>query len=124
MISNGVTADDSVRQPGGFLPIIYVDQNGNPVDLNAAKETVTEAVEEIAKAAPKKKRKAVKTAVAVSQRVFDAFENGTEPASADIDRLMRLLVDQVDALTTLEAVMQANAQRLDDDAAFLLLMAA
>jgi hypothetical protein len=34
---------EAVRQPGGWLPIIYLDKNGRPVDLAEAKAQAIEA---------------------------------------------------------------------------------
>lgn len=38
--------EDTVRQPGGWLPVIYLDRNNRPVGLDELKEQVLEAAPE------------------------------------------------------------------------------
>jgi hypothetical protein len=42
----GIGPVDEVRQPGGWLPIVYLDKNNRPIGLEEIKEQALEAVPE------------------------------------------------------------------------------
>lgn len=105
------------RQPGGFIkPIIYLDRDGNPMDL----EEVAEAVEEAVQDTPPKKRKSVR----VSRRVVDALKSGEAPSLEDV-RKVRAAV-QRRAVRSQLAQLEAELRRVrdDEDAAVILAMVA
>lgn len=105
-------AAEEPQQPGGFLPIIYVDKDGNEIDLN---EKITEAVESAPKKARQKTRRAAKR---VRQRINEGAIG--EIVHGDLKRLQRAL-QRVDAEAS-----AALQRRIDDEneALELLLMVA
>lgn len=114
----GVTVTTGeVRQPGGWLPIKYLDRKGRVVDLDEVKETVEEAVEEATEETPEPVQK---QAVAVSDRVMSALVQGMAPRRDDVRALRQLLAEYQDALAALNRAVLAQ-QLLDDEIAVLLL---
>lgn len=102
----------STRQPGGWLPrrvkpIIYVDQDGNPVDITAP-------VEEAIEAAPEAKKEPIRKAV----------ERVTEQTKAPTVKAVGRAIQRIDA-AAFKRFYEAERQRADDDdvAAILLLAA-
>lgn len=113
--------DTDEQQPGGFIPrpVVYVDKDGNPVDIEAVAQKAV-------RAAPKKQRQKVRAA---AERVVDAVQADDTTAmladrfAADLRRLVAHLERAERAALEL-AIEEQVAAQLNDDAAFLLLMAA
>lgn len=110
-----VSAGDLAARPGGWLPVKYIDRDGNEVDLDA----VEEAVEEIAEAAPPKRKADLKR---VSSRVFAALIRQEAPRRDDVRLLRRALAEREAALEVLNAAILAQ-QLIDDEITVLLLAA-
>jgi len=111
-VSDGSVAE---TQPGGWLPIKYVDRDGNVVDLDA----VEEAIEEIAEQAPPKRRADL---TRVSARVLAMLARDETPRRDDVRLLRRALAEREAALMALNAALLAQ-QLLDDEITVLLLAA-
>lgn len=82
--------DDTTRPGGGWLPIVYVDRNGKPVDLDEKIEAAVEA------ATVKEARAAQPAMDAVADRMNDAawiVANQMQREAEDVLQLM----DRVDA---------------------------
>ena len=112
-------ADADVRQPGGWLPVIYVDAKGRPVSLDRAAKMAVAAAPEAEKAEIRK----------VADRVIEAepadFSGALTAAMiADILALAAALQDANAALYDgLMQLARDEWMREDEAAAFLLLMA-
>lgn len=111
-VSDGSVAE---TQPGGWLPIKYVDRDGNVVDLDA----VEEAIEEIAEQAPPKRRADL---TRVSARVLAMLARDETPRRDDVRLLRRALAEREAALMALNAALLGQ-QLLDDETTVLLLAA-
>ena len=110
-----VLSTGTQEQPGGWLPIKYVDRDGNVVDL----DDVEEAVEEIAETAPPKRRADLRR---ISDRVIAALGRQEAPRRDDVRLLRRALAEREAALEALNAAILAQ-QLLDDEITALLLAA-
>lgn len=109
---------DDYRRSGGWLPKIYVDAHGNPVDLDTK-------VEAAIKAAPKAEQAAAKQANAVLD-MGDARQIVADGMQAEA-RAMIAMVERIDAALAewLRIEMaQAVQEQMDDDAAITLLLLA
>src|SRR5690606_10693139 len=108
------------QQPGGFIPrpIIYVDSEGRQVDLRAVKKATKAAV----KAAPAEMKEEVRGA---AQRVASAIreEDVAAMLAEAFARDMALVVEHLGRVHA-AALQRSVEQILDDEAAFLILMAA
>ena len=104
------------RQPGGWLPIIYLDKNGRPVGLEEIKEQAIEAVPE---AVEPKVEAAIEKIEALSDRAaFDAI-------AAQYRVLAQLVKAFDDALAMeLEARAMEAKRRADDEHDIEILMLA
>lgn len=109
---------ESEQQPGGFLPIIYLDRDGNEVSLDDAEKEVKQAAREAIKRAPRKERKELRKAV---ERVMEAPRLDLSEQIAAIRRELA----QIDLM--LVEVFEIRTIRIqseyDDEAAFLLMVA-
>lgn len=112
----GVAVDTGeVTQPGGWLPVKYVNRKGQVVDLAEVREVVAEVAEEVAETPAVQAR-----VVEVSGRVLDALALRTEPRREDVRALRRLLADYQEAINALNDAIMAQ-QLLDDEITVLLL---
>lgn len=112
-----VTVTTTERQPGGFLPIIYLDRNNRPVGLNEVKKQAIDAVPE---AVEPKVEAAIERieAMAGDTAAFDAI-------AAQYRILARLVKAFDDALAMeLEARALEAKRRADDEHDIEILMLA
>lgn len=114
------TADPGETAPsrsGGWLPVIYLDKDGNNVDLS-------QTVEIAAKAVPKSERAEVKQiAASVAPLVDGAFISAQ--ISADLAKLTAILdrvdADLADAIR--RDIITAKQAAIEEDIALILLLA-
>lgn len=105
-------------QPGGWIPrTIYVDDDGNPVDLDEIREAVEEAVEEALEAEQPKQAKAVRRS---ADRVLARLSAAQTASQKDIQRLRAAIAQSEAALAALDRAIEAQE---DEDAAVALLLA-
>ncbi len=110
----GVVVVDTARSKG-WLPLRYLDEEGQEVDLDA----VEEAVEAVVEKARPKRAQAVQKA---SDRVLGALRTNDVPKPADMKRLKLALAHHKQALAALVAAVEA--QQREDDEILVLLFAA
>ena len=91
VLGSDIPAAETTRQPGGWLPIVYVDREGRPVDL---KKSVQNAVE----AAPASERAEIAEA---AQEAIQALQE------QDIEAILS------EAFARSAAIMLENLQRVD-----------
>lgn len=110
---------DTGFQPGGWLPTIYLDRDGNEVDIHAVAETVERAAKAVAKTAKQERRK--KRILSVSEHVVNALKSDRRPDQDKLDYLRRQLAEKAHAARQLARAIEAQRQD-DDDVATILLM--
>lgn len=111
---------EEAPQPGGYIPrrIIYVDKDGRPVDLDDVRKVTVKAVKSASKADKREVRKAAARIVnAISEQdvalmLADVFARDLALLEANLGRAQALALQRA-----VEAI-------IDDETAFLLLMAA
>lgn len=113
----GANAETAPSRSGGWLPVIYLDKDGNNVDLS-------QAVEIAAKAVPKSERAEVKqVAASVAPLVDGAFISAQ--ISADLAKLTAILdrvdADLADAIR--RDIITAKQAAIEEDIALILLLA-
>lgn len=111
--------EDTARSGGGWLPVVYVDRDGNPVDLDERIEVAVEA------ATVKEVRAAQPSMDAVSDRMNDAAWIVANQMQREAENVLQLL-DKVDAYLAemirrdiAAAIMEAD----DQEAVAILLLA-
>lgn len=116
----GIAPAAETRQPGGWLPIVYLDRHGRPVDLEKLKEQALEAAPEEAEPAVEAAFEAVEAA---QTAVIDSA--ALEAMAAQFNALAGLLA-RFDEMLALE--MQARAyealRRAEDERDVEILMMA
>jgi len=118
-ITNPADVEEATQQPGGFLPKIYLDRDGNETTLEDLTE---EAVAEVTETKPITRQVTVRS---VSKRVLGALGKGNAPKPADIRKLRRALAEKETALAALnDAIKAQREQQLIDDEITALLLAA
>jgi hypothetical protein len=104
---DAVTPATSDRQPGGWLPVIYLDKQGKPVGLNEVKEQALEAVPEAVEAQVEAAIEKIE-AQAVDSVAFDVI--------AAQYRILERLVKEFDDALAMELMARAmEAKRRADD---------
>jgi hypothetical protein len=111
--------EDTARSGGGWLPVVYVDRNGNPVDLDEKIEAAVDA------ATVKEVRAAQPSMDAVSDRLNDAAWIVANQMQREAENVLQLM-DRVDAYLAemirrdiAAAIMEAD----DQEAVAILLLA-
>ena len=111
--------EDTARSGGGWLPVVYVDRDGKPVDLDEKIEAAVEA------ATVKEARAAQPSMDAVSDRMNDAAWIVANQMQREAENVLQLL-DKVDAYLAemirrdiAAAIMEAD----DQEAVAILLLA-
>ncbi|MEN9924358.1 MAG: hypothetical protein RL268_484 [Pseudomonadota bacterium] len=109
-------SQSGARQPGGFIPPIrYVDRNGNEVDLDAVAEKAVAA-------APKRQKAEVRKA---AQEVRQAISAGDVAALLDAQFTRDIaLISRYLSLVEAQYLAAMAQERIDDETAILLLLAA
>lgn len=128
-IAEGDQPTEDARQPGGFLPVIYVDRNGRPVDLKKAAETVAEdAPEQVQEAAARVVEVIQNDDAAVTDAIARDFRTvlaRMEELDAALAELARLEFDRIRQERVAAALAEiARLQAEDDDLVTILMMAA
>jgi hypothetical protein len=123
-LAAGILAGADVAPPaveyqrsGGWLPVIYVDRNGNEVDL-------AQAVEIAADVAPPEERQEIEAiAETVAPLVDGAFISAQ--IAADMARVVAILdgFDAILAEAIRRDIITARQAAIDDETALILLMA-
>lgn len=106
-------APDEYRRSGGWLPVIYVDRDGNPVDLAAKVEAAIEA----APAEEAEQAREIQDEIDLSDTARIIARGMQEQA-----RLLAGLIDRIDAALAAEIRAQIEAAEADDAALALLLL--
>ncbi len=118
--TTNVVALDSGRTGGAWLPIIYVDENGDPVDKKEIKKAVKKVRRQAKKSAPKVAQEARQQATVAIEALDLAV-----PTAAPLDDLLeaaRRIDERTERL--IEIFVQAQERNRQDEAALLLLLAA
>jgi hypothetical protein len=119
LVLYGETPVEETRSGGGWLPIVYVDRDGNPVDLDEKIEAAVEA------ATVKEVRAAQPSMDAVADRMNDAAWIVANQMQREAENVLQML-DRVDAYLAemirrdiAAAIMEAD----DQEAVAILLLA-
>ena len=128
-ITEGDQPTEDARQPGGFLPVIYVDRNGRPVDLKKAAEAVADdAPEQVQEAAARVVEVIQNDDAAVTEAIARDFRTvlaRMEELDAALAELARLEFDRIRQERVAAALAEiARLQAEDDELMTILLMAA
>jgi hypothetical protein len=107
-------APDEARRSGGWLPVVYVDQDGNPIDLDAKVEAAIEA------APPEEAEQAreIRSEIDLTDTARIIAQGMQDEA-----RLLAALINRIDAALAEEIRAQIEAAEMDDAALALLLLA-
>lgn len=106
--------EPEVRPSGGWLPIIYLDAQGNPVDLEAKVEAAIQAAPE---------PKAAEARVIRSEIDLSNIPQIIAGGLQDQARIMADMIDRIDAALAMDIRARIEAAEDDDAAVSLLLMA-